>query len=63
MTLSREGEYITVTINNQSETMHISEWSRITSRPGRIETFGQFSFARGTPDQFSTDEYNEPPCA
>lgn len=60
MTLSREGEYITVTINNQSETMHIGEWSKITSKPSRIE---RFTFARGTPEQFSTDEYNEPPCA
>lgn len=60
MTLSREGEYITITINSQSETMHIGEWSKITSHPGKIE---RFTFARGAPDQFSTDEYNEPPCA
>ncbi len=60
MTLSRDGEYITVCINNQSETMHIGEWSRLISRPSKIE---RFTFARGTPDHFSTDEYNEPPCA
>lgn len=60
MTLHREGEYITVTINGQSETMHIGEWSRIISKPGKIE---RFTFARGTPDHFSTDEQIEPPCA
>ncbi len=60
MTLSREGEYITVSIEGKSETMHIGEWSRITSKPSKIE---RFTFARGTPEQFSTDEYNEPPCA
>jgi len=60
MTLHREGEYITVTINGQSETMHIGEWSKIISKPGKIE---RFTFARGTPDHFSTDEQIEPPCA
>lgn len=60
MTLHREGEYITVTINGQSETMHIGEWSRIISRPSKIE---RFTFARGTPEHFSTDEQIEPPCA
>jgi len=60
MTLHREGEYITATINGQSETMHIGEWSRVISRPGKIE---RFTFARGTPDHFSTDEHIEPPCA
>lgn len=60
MTLHREGEYITVTINGQSETMHIGDWARIISRPSKIE---RFTFARGTPDHFSTDEYIEPPCA
>lgn len=38
----------------------VSEWSRIISRPGKIE---RFTFARGTPDHFSTDEQIEPPCA
>jgi len=60
MTLHREGEYITVTINGQSETMHIGDWSKIISRPSKIE---RFTFARGTPDHFSTDEHIEPPCA
>ena len=60
MTLHREGEYITVTINGQPETMHIGEWSKIISRPSKIE---RFTFARGTPDHFSTDEHIEPPCA
>jgi len=60
MTLHREGEYITVTINGQSETMHIGDWSKIIARPGKIE---RFTFARGTPDHFSTDERIEPPCA
>jgi len=60
MTLHREGEYITVTINGQSETMHIGEWSKIISRPSKIE---RFTFARGTPEHFSTDEHIEPPCA
>lgn len=60
MTLHREGEYITVTINGQSETMHVGDWSKIISRPSKIE---RFAFARETPDHFSTDEYNEPPCA
>ena len=60
MTLHREGEYITVTINGQSETMHIGEWSKIISRPSKIE---RFTFARGTPNHFSTDEHIEPPCA
>ena len=61
MTLHREGEYITVTINGQSETMHIGDWSKIIARPGKIE---RFTFARGTPDHFSTDEMPvEPPCA
>jgi len=60
MTLHREGEYITVTINGQSETMHIGDWSKIISRPSKIE---RFTFARGTPDHFSTDEQIEPPCA
>ena len=60
MTLSRDGEYITVCINGQSETMHIGEWSKIISRPSKIE---RFTFARGTPEHFSTDEQIEPPCA
>lgn len=60
MTLHREGEYITVTINGQSETMHIGDWSKIISRPSKVE---RFTFARGTPDHFSTDEHIEPPCA
>ena len=60
MTLHREGEYITVAINGQSETMHIGDWSKIIARPGKIE---RFTFARGTPDHFSTDEHIEPPCA
>ena len=60
MTLHREGEYITVTINGQSETMHVGDWSKIISRPSKIE---RFTFVRGTPDHFSTDEHIEPPCA
>lgn len=60
MIIHREGEYITVTINGQSETMHIGDWSKIISRPSKIE---RFTFARGTPDHFSTDEHIEPPCA
>lgn len=39
MTIHREGEYITVTINGQSETMHIGDWSKIISRPSKIERF------------------------
>ena len=61
MTLTREGQHITVSINGESQTMSIGEWSRIISRPGKIE---RFTFARGTPDHFSTDEMPvEPPCA
>lgn len=61
MTLTRDGQYITVTLNGESETMSIGEWSRIISRPSKIE---RFTFARGTPDHFSTDEMPvEPPCA
>lgn len=61
MTLTREGQHITVSINGESETMSIGDWSRIISRPSKIE---RFTFARGTPDHFSTDEMPvEPPCA
>lgn len=60
MTITREGQHITVSINGESETMSIGDWSRIISRPGKIE---RFTFARGTPDHFSTDEHIEPPCA
>ncbi len=61
MTLTREGQHITVSINGESQTMSIGEWSRIISRPSKIE---RFTFARGTPDHFSTDEMPvEPPCA
>ncbi|MGE0056254.1 MAG: hypothetical protein AB7S74_18825 [Hyphomicrobium sp.] len=60
MTLCRDGEYITITVNGQSETMLIGDWSKIISRPSKIE---RFTFARGTPDHFSTDEHVEPPCA
>lgn len=61
MTLTQEGDYITVSIEGKSETMHKGEWSRIISRPSKIE---RFAFARGTPDHFSTDEMPvEPPCA
>ncbi len=60
MTLCRDGEYITITVNSQSETMLIGDWSKIISRPSKIE---RFTFARGTPDHFSTDEHVEPPCA
>lgn len=60
MTLTREGEYITVSIEGKSETMSIGDWSKIISRPSKIE---RFTFARGTPDHFSTDEHIEPPCA
>lgn len=61
MTLSREGEYITVSIEGKSETMSIGDWSKIISRPSKIE---RVTFARGTPDHFSTDEMPvEPPCA
>lgn len=61
MTLTRDGQHITVSINGESETMSIGEWSRIISRPSKIE---RFTFARGTPDHFSTDEMPvEPPCA
>lgn len=61
MTLTREGQHITVSINGESETMSIGDWSRIISKPGKIE---RFTFARGTPDHFSTDEMPvEPPCA
>lgn len=60
MTLTREGQHITVSINGESETMSIGDWSRIISKPSKIE---RFTFARGTPDHFSTDEHIEPPCA
>lgn len=61
MTLTREGQHITVSINGESETMSIGDWSKIISRPSKIE---RFTFARGTPDHFSTDEMPvEPPCA
>lgn len=58
--LMRDNELITISVHGSSETMHIGEWSKIISRPAKTE---RFTFARGTPDQFSTDEYNEPPCA
>lgn len=61
MTLTREGQYITVTVYGESETIPIGEWSKIISHPSKIE---RFTFARGTPDHFSTDEMPlEPPCA
>ena len=61
MTLTREGQHITVSIKGESETMSIGDWSRIISKPSKIE---RFTFARGTPDHFSTDEMPvEPPCA
>lgn len=61
MTLTQEGDYITVSIEGHSETMHKGEWSKLISRPSKIE---RFTFARGTPDHFSTDEMPvEPPCA
>ena len=61
MTLTREGQHITVSINGESETMSIGDWSRIISKPSKIE---RFTFARGAPDHFSTDEMPvEPPCA
>jgi hypothetical protein len=39
MTLTREGQHITVSINGESETMSIGDWSRIISKPSKIERF------------------------
>lgn len=61
MTLTRDGQHITVSINGESETMHIGDWSRIIAKPSSLQ---RFTFSRGTPDHFSTDEMPlEPPCA
>lgn len=57
MNLYTSASHITVEINGQSETMTKGEFSRIISRPQRME---RYTFER---DHFSTDEQIEPPCA
>lgn len=55
MNIYRDSDQITISIKGQTETMHISEWSRLIAKPERTN---RFVFER---DHFSDDVQVELP--
>ena len=60
MTLHREGQYITVTINGQSETMHIGEWSKLIAKPTKPIVYDFSTHQRHIDLPSDSEPSNEP---